>query len=187
MQWLWHTCMEIVLSRFKLVWWLFCNVLLCKFWFTIDCYTVIIYLIIIVNKIMDIYKVQVSEMFTLMAQEYYCHLFNCLSSLGEYTACAAKYVAHQATSITWPSLPSQVPIYSWVTRSNYKEVFCSWTQVSWLGFEPTPCWLRTWVQCTRLLSHETPVYRWSKFLPVIYILKRDRERNFGGKIVGVNL
>ena len=42
-----------------------------------------------------------------------------------------------------PSLPSQIPIYPWVERSNYSEASCSGTKVSWPGFEPTLCWTET--------------------------------------------
>ena len=58
---------------------------------------------------------------------------------GEYTALCNK-CATQLNQSQEPSLPSQVPIYPWVERSNYSEVSCSGTQVSRPGFEPKRCW-----------------------------------------------
>ena len=69
--------------------------------------------------------------------------------IREYTAQSCRG-APKAFHSQYQPLPSQVPIYPWVKRSNYSKVSCSRTQVSRPGFEPTLWWLstRTWIWCS---------------------------------------
>ena len=65
--------------------------------------------------------------------------WNHVSSLGTIQLDCCHFGAYRANQTQQPTLPSQVPIYSWVERSNYDKVSCSRTQASWSqpGFKPT--------------------------------------------------
>ena len=71
------------------------------------------------------------------------HSWNHLSSLGSIHLNCCHPGAYRANQTQQPTLPSQVPIYSWVERSNYGKVSCWRTQAPWSqpGFEPTFWWL----------------------------------------------
>ena len=55
------------------------------------------------------------------------HSWNHLSSLGSIQLNCCHYSAYRANQTQQPTLPSQVPIYSWEERSNYSKVSCSST------------------------------------------------------------
>ena len=60
---------------------------------------------------------------------------------GVYSLCN-KYVLLSLINQE-PSVPSQVPIYPSVERSNNSQVSRSGTQVSWPSLQPTLCWTQT--------------------------------------------
>ena len=57
------------------------------------------------------------------------HSWNHLSSPGSIQLNCCHFDAYRANQTQQPTPPSQVPIYSWVERSNYGQVSCSrtWT------------------------------------------------------------
>ena len=67
------------------------------------------------------------------------HSWNLLSSQGSIQLNCCHFGTYRANQTQQPTVPSQVPIYSWVERSNYGKVSCRRTQAPWLqpGFEPT--------------------------------------------------
>ena len=72
---------------------------------------------------------------------------------GEYTVCATIKCATWLNQSQEPCLASQVPIHSWVERSNYyNKMSCLGTQVSRLL---NPHSAEQKVQCSYLLGHNT--------------------------------
>ena len=69
--------------------------------------------------------------------------------------------AHRANQTQQPTMPSKVPIYSWVERSTYGNVSCWRTYKHYSrgrGSNPHSdvSAIRTQIQCTKPLGHGTP-------------------------------
>ena len=82
------------------------------------------------------------------------HSWNHLSSLGSIQLNCCHFAAYRANQTQQPTLPSQLPIYSWLERSNYGKVSCSRIFENAHSDDSA---IRPQIQCTKPLGHGTPI------------------------------